>query len=95
MRTVVVILPGSSLSPVQPPDASGIGYGVIKDYTFSDTITGQGVTSLTVTSSGSTYSGAINTNIFILPSQSFQQQNTGTGTGPWMVRVAVSQSKQS
>jgi hypothetical protein len=73
----------------QPPDASDIGYGIIKDYQFSDVITGQNINSITVTSPGSTYNGTINTNIFIIPSQSFQQQNND-GTGPWMIRVAVS-----
>ena len=90
IQGTIVVLPGSSLGPDQPADASGIGYGVIKDYPFFDIITGQGVTSINVTSTGSTYSGAINANIFVLPSQSFQQQNRDTGTGPWMIRVAVS-----
>jgi hypothetical protein len=90
MSIMTVTLPGSSLGPDQPADASGIGYGIIKDYAFSDIITGQSVTSITVTSPGSNYTGTINTNIFILPSQSFSQQNADTGTGPWMVRVAVS-----
>jgi hypothetical protein len=89
---VIVILAGASVGPNQPADASGIGYGIIKAYSFNDIITGQNVNSMTVTSSGSTYSGAINTNIFVVPSQSFQQQNSG-GTGTWMVRVAVSHSK--
>jgi hypothetical protein len=71
-----------------PAVMADLGFGVIKQYSFSDELFGNSVTSISITSPGSTYVGPINPNIFILPSQSFNK--VGTGTGRFQVRVAVS-----
>lgn len=89
-----VELPGffDSRPPVPPQEPVYIGFKIIKDYEFGDVIGPELVKSIVITSTGANYTGDINTNIFILPSQSHRQLNQG-GTGSWMLRVAVSLTK--
>lgn len=77
--------PGIAFGPAPPAtDSLYLGLGLIKYYGFWDLLFTNPVISIKVTSPGSTYVGAINPNIFVIPSMSFKQAGAN-----WMVRVAV------
>ncbi|EHK98403.1 putative L-ascorbate peroxidase 6 [Glarea lozoyensis 74030] len=81
---VGVVQPGFTFGGGQPAptDSLYIGLGVIKHYPFWDALF-EPVNSVSITTSGSTYTGDINVGIFVIPSMSFFQ---GTDI---MLRVAV------
>jgi hypothetical protein len=80
-----VVQPGFTFGGNQPTptDSLYVGLGIIKHYTFADTLF-EPVTSVSITSSGSTYTKDINIGIFVVPSMSFLQGSD------LMLRVAVS-----
>jgi hypothetical protein len=84
-KFLVVVQPGFTFGGNQPAptDSLYIGLGIIKHYTFADTLF-EPVTSVSITSSGSTYTKKINVGIFVVPSMSFLQGSN------LMLRVAVS-----
>lgn len=61
-------------------------FGDITQYSFNDTLTNSGITSIMVQNS---YTESINLNLFVIPSQSFMNP-TNLAQPQYVVRVAVS-----